>query len=470
MRSILSFILSLMVLSTQAQVTFKLVSIPDYTPEGDQIFIAGSFNGWNPGDGLYVLEKNENNQWEITLDGFSEGETIQFKFTRGSWETVEKGAEGEEIGNRSFTFGNGQSVDVTILNWADNNGGGDDDSSTAAENVHTMSEDFYIPQLDRNRRIWIYLPPDYDQSGESYPVIYMHDGQNLFDVKTSFAGEWEVDETFNDMASRGYNVPIVVGIDNGGSHRADEYLPYYLDPLNAGGEGNEYMAFIVETLKPHIDNNYRTLSDRDNTAIIGSSFGGLISFYGAIKYQDVFSKCAPFSPAYWANQEQMFADLAETGFQHDVRFYQNAGENEGDQYIVAMHQMEQALNNEGFNNTHSIVIPGGNHNETTWAADFENAYLWLFPEYSSNTGTNINGVDPEFRPLLYPNPVKNILNIQSGDQSKTCSIQITDINGQIVKEYEGAKQKIHVGDLAPGIYYISIHSDHTRSVESFIKY
>ncbi|MFN2395312.1 MAG: alpha/beta hydrolase-fold protein [Bacteroidales bacterium] len=466
MKVFLAFILTTIYVTIQAQVTFTLVSIPDYTPEGDQIFIGGNFNGWNPGDAQYVLEKNNDDLWEITLDGFSEGETIQFKFTRGNWETVEKGAEGEEIGNRSFTFGNGQSVDVTILNWADNNGGGDD-NSTAAENVHIMSEDFYIPQLDRNRRIWIYLPPDYDQSGNNYPVIYMHDGQNLFDVQTAFLGEWEVDETFNDMASRGYNVPIVVGIDNGGIHRANEYLPYFFEPLNAGGEGDEFMAFIVETLKPHIDNEYRTMPGRESTGIIGSSFGGVISFYGALKYQDVFSKCAPFSPAYWANYEHLFADLAETGLQHDVRFYQNAGENEGDQYIQAMHQMEEALNNEGFNNTFSTVIAGGNHNEATWAGDLENAYLWLFPEYSGATGIDEGRFD--LQPVVYPNPAEDILNLKFSNQETICSIRILGIEGEVIREYDNVMQTIYVGDLNPGIYFISVHSDDRRTVESFIK-
>lgn len=466
MKVFLAFILTTIYVSIQAQVTFTLVSIPDYTPEEDQIFIGGSFNGWNPGHQQYVLEKNSDNLWEITLDGFSEGETIEFKFTRGNWETVEKGAEGEEIDNRSFTFGNGQSVDVTILNWADNNSGGDD-NSTAAENVHIMSEDFYIPQLDRTRRIWIYLPPDYDQSGKNYPVIYMHDGQNLFDVQTAFFGEWEVDETFNDMASRGFNVPIVVGIDNGGSHRANEYLPYFFDPLNAGGEGDEFMAFIVETLKPHIDNEYRTIPGRESTGIIGSSFGGVISFYGALKYQDVFSRCAPFSPAYWANYEHLFADLAATGFQHDVRFYQNAGENEGDQYIQAMHQMEEALNNEGFNNTFSTVIAGGDHNEATWAADLENAYLYLFPNYSGTT--DINEEMPDLQPTVYPNPADDILNLKFSNQETIYSVRILSIEGQIIREYNNVMQTIYVGDLNPGVYFISAHSHDWRMVESFIK-
>ena len=464
MKSILLFVLSLFLFSAQAQVTFTLVSIPDYTPEEDQIYIAGSFNGWNPGDDFYVLEENNDGLWEITLDGFSDGETIEFKFTRGSWETVEKGPDDEEIPNRTFTFGNGEMVEITIHNWADNNGGGG--NSTAAENVHVVDESFYMPQLDRYRRIWIYLPPDYEDTQDNYPVIYMHDGQNLFDVETAFMGEWEVDETLNELAAEGFLVPIVVGIDNGGAHRANEYLPYYNENLNGGGEGDEYMAFIVETLKPFIDEEYRTLTDRENTGIIGSSFGGVISFYGAVKYQDVFSKSGPFSPAYWANYEELFDYLSETGYQEEVRFYQNAGELEGDQYIAAMYQMEDALIDEGFANVYSTVIAEGNHNEETWAGDFENAYLWLFAEYSI---TSIDEVTSGLKPMVYPNPVKDILNIRPGSMTGASKIKIFDLDGALVKESNSPGKSIEVNELKPGLYFIHIDTESESTIESFIK-
>jgi predicted alpha/beta superfamily hydrolase len=128
-----------------------------------------------------------------------------------------------------------------------------------------MDENFFMPQLNRSRRIWLYLPPAYETSGLSYPVMYMHDGQNLFDVLTAYSGEWEVDEALNTLASQGHKVPIVVGIDNGGTNRIGEYTPWS-NPDYGGGDGDLYIRFIVETLKPYIDQHYRTLSDRSNTA------------------------------------------------------------------------------------------------------------------------------------------------------------------------------------------------------------
>ncbi|MDA3883383.1 MAG: alpha/beta hydrolase-fold protein [Bacteroidales bacterium] len=247
-------------------------------------------------------------------------------------------------------------------------------------NVYVVDQAFYMPQLDRSRRVTIYLPPDYESSGLSYPVIYMQDGQTLFESLPDW-DEMEIDETLNSLSARGYNVPIVVGIDNGEVYRAYEYLPKYFEPLGAGGEGNEYMQFIVETLKPYIDNNYRTLPDRKNTGIIGGSFGGLISWYGAIKYQNIFSKCGVFSPAYWGNHYDIWNYLSEFGFQQDIRFYQNVGENEHiDQYINYMYKMADSLQFYGFNQVYSKVIPNGYH--CNWA-DFENAYLWLFSDYAA---------------------------------------------------------------------------------------
>jgi hypothetical protein len=113
--------------------------------------------------------------------------------SRGSWQTVEGNESGGFLPNRNFTFGSADTLWIAILSWEDLGGTG----STAAENVIIMDEAFYMPQLNRHRRIWLYLPPDYETSGKDYPVLYMHDGQNLFDHYTSFAGEWEVDETLN---------------------------------------------------------------------------------------------------------------------------------------------------------------------------------------------------------------------------------------------------------------------------------
>lgn len=449
-------------ISLHAQVTFVIDSIPDYTPPGDVLYIAGDFNGWNPGDVNHMLSKNNDGLWESTIDGFPDGITIQFKFTRGDWGTVEKGTSGEEIDNRTYTFGNDSTVHLIIYNWADNNGGG---NSTAAENVTIMDEDFYMPQLDRTRRIWVYLPPDYDETMKNYPVLYMHDGQNLFDELTSFAGEWEVDETLNNLADEGYRVPIVVGIDNGGVDRIDELTPWF-NPSWGGGQGDEYMAFIVETLKPHIEANYRTLTGRENTGIMGSSLGGLISVYGALKYQYVFSKCGSFSPAYWINNDSIWDFIALIGRQDDIRFYQNIGEFEQQTSIELLLQMEDSLRSIGFSNIFSKVIAGGEHNEATWRDDFREAYLWLFDGYANRIGESI--AEPL---LIAPNPVDDFLVIQNWDlnKEKMSEYRITDSLGKSVQSRVLRNARIKVKNLVPGMYILTIESDQQVYTGKFIK-
>ncbi len=161
--------------------------------------------------------------------------------------------------------------------------------STASTNVTTF--EIFSLELKFQKKIWVYLPKDYNNSTKSYPVIYMQDAQNLFDNKTSFVGEWEVDETLNKMNAQ----LIVIGIEHGNEKRMDELTPYKNEKYG-GGNGDNYLKFIVETLKPKVDSIYRTKSNVKNTAIFGSSLGGLISFYGVLKYPEVFGKTGVFSP------------------------------------------------------------------------------------------------------------------------------------------------------------------------------
>ena len=220
-------------LVSSSQVTFKITDVPENTPDDASIYISGDFDGWTGGSEPYRLESEQEGSYSITLS--QQSGSIQFKFTLGSWAMVEKGANGEEIGNRRYTFGESHdTVEVAILNWSGISGGG-----TAAENVFVLDNNFEMPQLGgRERRVWIYLPPDYDLIDTKWPVLYMHDGQNLFDIETAFAGEWEVDETLNALYdSTGFGL-IVVGIDNGGATRTEEYAPW-VNSTYGGGRGED---------------------------------------------------------------------------------------------------------------------------------------------------------------------------------------------------------------------------------------
>lgn len=357
-----------------SQVTLKITSIPTNTPTASTIYVAGSFNGWNPSSTPMVSDGNGNFVYTVP-----EGSGIaEYKFTRGSWSTVEGNATGNYLPNRTFTFsGTAQTLNLTIQSWEDLGAG---NPSTAASNVHIMSNSFFMPQLNRNRKIWIYLPPDYQTSTKTYPVIYMQDGQNLFDNATSFSGEWQIDETLNNLFSQGDYGAIVVGIENGGSNRINEYTPWN-NPQYGGGEGDQYMQFITETLKPYVDSNYRTKSGAEYNALIGSSLGALISNYGGVKYSGVFSKIGSFSPAYWIVRDQ-FNNYIQTSTANlsNMRIYFVAGSNESSTMASDIETVKNNLQAKGLKSTNTLVKLDsyGQHNENYWKGEFAAAYKWIF--------------------------------------------------------------------------------------------
>jgi predicted alpha/beta superfamily hydrolase len=251
--------------------------------------------------------------------------------------------------------------------------------STATPNV-TIINDFYMPQLQRNRRVWVYLPLDYHQTEKSYPVIYMHDGQNLFDVSTSYSGEWQVDESMNLLQAQGDYGAIVVGVDNGGMNRLNEYSPWR-NANYGGGEGDAYVDFLVHTLKPYIDKHYRTKPEREATGIIGSSMGALISMYAGFKYPEVFSKLGIFSPSFWFGNN-IFKVVRERLKFLPTKIYMIGGERESSTMISNMKTMYATLQSIGFQKDELELIarPDGMHSEWFWCREFPIAYKWLFED------------------------------------------------------------------------------------------
>lgn len=436
----------------QAQLTLKVNNIPENTPSDANIHVAGTFNGWDPGDEDFILMENQDGTYEITFN--PEAGELKYKFTRGDWERV----EGNEIGlfrpDRILDYdGTPTTVEHEILSWEDL-GGGNPGDTTLEENVIIYDTDFFIPQLNRNRRIWVYLPPDYDTSEKYYPVLYMHDGQNLFDVNTSFAGEWEIDESLNALFEEGDEGIIVVGIDNGGIHRSDEYIPWPTGQF--GGEGEQYLDFIVETLKPHIDSVFRTRPERDYTGIMGSSFGGVISMYGIIEHQEVFSKAGVFSPSFWVS-DLAYSHVANTGKEDDVRIYLLAGEQESANLIEEVNAMYDTLLAAGFSENELFLIthPDGQHSEWYWAREFPDAYEWLFAE-ATTTSTD----DPfsNVTIQLIPNPTHDHLNIESAQLADQYHYEIYQMDGKLVQKGK-ASTSISLSSIPKGLYLVNLIVD-----------
>jgi cyclomaltodextrinase len=250
-------------------------------------------------------------------------------------------------------------------------------ASTAQPNVHVLAP-LAMPQLGRERTLRVYLPPGYTHSRKRYPVLYMHDGQNLFDAATAFLGEWGVDEALNELAKTKGLELIVVGIDNGGEHRNTE-LNAWDNPDHKPGEGRAYMQFIVDTVKPYIDAHYRTKSDRENTAIMGSSLGGLISHYAICEYPNVFSKAGLFSPSYWYAPAVTDYTAAHALPAH-TKIYFYAGGKEDEQMVGNMQNIIALMRRRGLAEREMSVHvePQAQHNEAAWRAEFPRAVEWLF--------------------------------------------------------------------------------------------
>ena len=202
-------------------------------------------------------------------------------------------------------------------------------TSTASARVKVIDTAFWIPQLNRSRRVWIYLPEDYHKNKIKYPVLYMHDGQNVFEDSSSFSGEWGIDEFLDSSHLR---KSIVVAVDHGAQKRLNEYNPF--DNTRFGkGEGDAYLEFLVKKLKPFIEKNYRASKKKKENYISGSSMGGLISMYALLKYTKVFGGAGVFSPAFWVGPE-IYNTIERTGYINSAAFYMSSRKSSNFQYHV----------------------------------------------------------------------------------------------------------------------------------------
>lgn len=445
-----------------AQLTIKVTDLPANTPSTDAIYVAGDFQDWDPGSADYKLTNNSDGSWQITIT--PDPGQLKFKFTRGSWETVEGNENGGFLPDRTFDYlGGPELLELEILGWEDIGGA----TSTAADNVSILDEDFYMPQLDRYRRVWIYLPPDYDDNPEKhYRVLYMHDGQNVFDEATSFAGEWKVDESLNDLFLDGDEGCIVVTVDNGANLRIDEYAPWPNATYQAGGEGEAYVNFIVEALKPYIDSNFRTLPDRLHTGIMGSSLGGLISHYAMVEHPEVFGKIGVFSPAYWFNPE-IFDFSDQNPVSEETRIYILAGEEEGNGSVVNdVNQMQSTLLQGGFpsENINVKIDADGEHSEWYWAREFPAAYQWLFEDVE----VAVNDFDEDDSLSFYPNPADSLIYVHNCTTLKNPTFRLSNSSGKLLSKGKLNDCSVNVSALPAGVYVLQICSGRKPIAEESI--
>ncbi|WP_435320587.1 alpha/beta hydrolase [Haloarchaeobius sp. TZWSO28] len=267
----------------------------------------------------------------------------------------------------------------TTLDWRPYEG---DPDATVVGDLRVSSR-FSDPRLAADRELLVHLPPGYEDSGKAYPVVYMHDGHNLFDEVASYSGEWEVDETMANLHDEGIDA-IVVGIPNADDDRQLEYTPYAHEEFGGGG-ADDYLEVLVERLKPMVDEAFRTRDDTASTGLAGSSLGGLVSLYGFFEYPDTFGFAGVFSPAFWWTDGKIFDYMAEQT-RDSGRIYMDVGTAEGDDdedlqeaYVTDAKRMCDVLREQGYDDSQLefVLDEGGIHHESAWARRFPNAMRFL---------------------------------------------------------------------------------------------
>lgn len=256
--------------------------------------------------------------------------------------------------------------------------------STATGNIQ-IREKVWSPQLANFRNLLVYLPPSYEMGERRYPVLYMHDGQNLFDQSTSFAEEWRVDETMERLSREGIEA-IVVGIPNRGVHRLAEYSPFR-DAYHGRGRGDRYLAFVEETVKPLVDGDFRTLPGREYTGVMGSSMGGLISLYAFFSRPHLFSFAGVMSPSFWYADDAIFSYVRRASFVSG-RIYMDVGTREyggsmsekqararSRRHYGQVRRMKRILVQKGYRPRSDLLVV-----EEKWAAHHEPAWARRLPD------------------------------------------------------------------------------------------
>ncbi len=382
-----------------------IVATPDApVDQPDSIYCATNVDGWTPdaralrrvGDALYE------GAWRVPA-----GTELEYKFVRTpSWDAVEKAADGGELPNRMLAADPdvGERIVLHVVaRWADRSPAPGRSVALSGAPVmprriaaSTLTGDVRFhpgvksAHFGNERTIAVYLPPGYDSSPEQrFPVLYLHDGNNVFDAATSFAGvEWGADETAERLIRAGEIPPVIlVGIANT-SRRMFEYTPWP-DDKHGGGEGDAYLDFVVGTVKPMIDATYHTKPDRVHTGIAGSSLGGLISAYAVLTRPDTFGFGAALSPSVWWGDRAILKLVGSADVSPRGRLWVDMGGREGralrpgdDESLEDFRAFVAALRSRGFEegvNLKSLEVADGQHNEAAWAARFDQVLRFLFP-------------------------------------------------------------------------------------------
>ncbi len=355
-----------------------VVRVPEFTTPSQPVFLAGDgpqLGGWSAdrvplerwGDGTHRTRL-------ALLPGFRG----RFLVTLGRWRDAESDGKGHERPPREFTVAGSHTFEASVAGWGRN-----------SVRLHHGFGSKFLPQP---RTLSVWLPPGYELGPERqrFPVLYMHDGQNLFDPHTAFAGNpWWADEVAEREIRAGRVRPLlIVGVANT-ADRLREYGPRRCGKDRAGDLSREYGRFLVEEVKPFIDATYRTLPEPEHTGVGGSSLGALISLHLCKWYPGVFGRCAALSPSLWWDREYFRQTLAVSPeWLARCRVWLDMGTREGEKAMGAATMVDRARRltrelsrrgmREGMGFRHE-EIEGGLHNEAAWGGRLDRVLRFLFP-------------------------------------------------------------------------------------------
>lgn len=375
--------------------------------ESQPIYIGTNHGNWHPGNPEFKMSPRSDGKWQIVLDQPTQPGRMQFKFTRGSWETVEVDAQGEQMENRvlptidptKYDDGSRPIFEFSVSKWDDQKPGavqqrGVEDTTKALEVTGTAKRLQLVGGAGRARSMVrdaiVWLPPGYEESDEEYRILYLMDGQNVFMQQPGTPGEWHADETATTLIEANQILPvIIVGIPHSGFSRADEYLPAELiDGVQPSAD--EFIGWLERTVMPRVERAFRVKTGPANTAIGGASFGGIISLYAASKRPDLFGAAIVESPSVLSRNGYMMSLFAGGSFNWPKRVFLGMGTQEAgtsseaqglnERYVAAAEQLAKRAEASGCD-VALMLGEGHVHNEPAWAERFPSALTHLYSKW-----------------------------------------------------------------------------------------
>lgn len=346
------------------------LSTPDTT--GMPVCIAGTFNQWNEHE--YQMREVAKGEYEIKFNlPANTRQPIEYKFLRGQWANVELDEYGSVTDNRVIDDP-GEPIQAWVPRWRVNSKMCDDDLGPIIK-FHEM----VLPRTRKKRRISVLLPYDYYQTTKSYPVLYLMDGQNLFEEGAPF-GSWHIDKKLAVLAEKKRNEVIMVCIDHAGKKRIEEYN-YIIHSNSEAGRGHMFIDWLVSALKPMIDKTYRTKPDQSDTGIGGSSMGGLISLMAGITRPEIFGKLMIFSPSLWKIIDLLYDRMMYLPLvSHDQYIYLYAGGREASNmkgFLKDFYNQLMAVD-PADDRVKLSILDSGQHSEKYWGREFPFAIQYLY--------------------------------------------------------------------------------------------